>query len=531
MGFSGFKVVLTGDESLVSTYHYTYLGFASGLPMDVFPAILGELLFPTKSSEYGRMLTSQYGLCKVEATLLDSGFSREEVAIVDPRRLDEAIGPETRAIGVSVLDPLGLNYGTMLLRTVLKLMGVETKLQSYTSWATMKILEHKAIREYRKRLKVIVGGPGVWEIVDSGLQSKLGIDTLVEGEGELVAPSLFKKAMEGAELPSYVRGPPVPVEKIPVIRTPSRGLIEISRGCGRGCKFCNPTLLMYRVIPVEKILREVTVNVAGGENKITLHSEDFLRYGSTSLKPGDERVKRLLETIVKFPGVEEVSVDFTTPSTVMQNPKLVKECGEILGLTSGKFSIIEIGIESASPRVIEMVAPGKPKPFKPGEWPRVVEDAISILNDAGWWVCATIIISLPGEREEDVELNLKLVERLESYNVFIHTLPFIPSGSLRRAKGLKTSDILSMSERNLELIAVATYDAIKKIMKISSKLVAHAPLGVKQLLSSLLYFACIIGLRRLQRGLREISSFTLKLVSKEQVYSEQIREKSLQVTT
>ena len=33
--FEGFKIVLTGDESLVGTYHHTYLGFSSGLPMDV----------------------------------------------------------------------------------------------------------------------------------------------------------------------------------------------------------------------------------------------------------------------------------------------------------------------------------------------------------------------------------------------------------------------------------------------------------------------------------------------------------------
>ena len=510
MGFSGFKIVLTGDEGLVSTYHHTYLGFASGLPMDVFPAVLGDLIFPTKSGKHGRLLTSQYGLCKIEAALIDSGFSREDVAIVDPRRLDEAIGPETRVIGVSVLDPLGLNYGTMLLRTVLRLMGIETRLQSYMSWATMKILEHPVIKKHRERIRVIVGGPGVWEIIDSGLQSRLGIDTLVEGEGELVAPSLFKEAIKGVELPRYVKGPPVPVEKIPIIKTPSRGLVEISRGCGRGCKFCNPTLLMYRIIPLENILREIAVNVLGGENKITLHSEDFLRYGSMSLEPSGERVKKLLETIVKFPGVEEVSVDFTTPSTVMQNPKLVRECGEILGFTSDKFSIIEIGIESASPRVIELIAPGKPKPFKPEEWPRVVEDSINILNEAGWWVCATIITGLPGERVEDIEMNLRLIERLESYNVFIHVLPFIPSGSLRRTKGLKTCDILLMNENSLELIAVATYDAIKKIKNLSPKLVAQAPLGVRRLLGSLLYFACIVGLRRLQRGFREINSILTK---------------------
>ena len=239
------------------------------------------------------------------------------MAIVDPRRLKEAVGPETRVIGISVLDPLGVNYGTMLLRVVLRLMGFETRLQSYMSWATMKILEHPVIGKYGKRLRVIVGGPGVWEIVDSGLQSRLGIDTVVEGEGELVAPALFREAIEGAELPEYVKGPPTPVEKIPVIRTPSRGLVEISRGCGRGCKFCNPTLLMYRIIPEEKILREVAVNVLGGESEITLHSEDFLRYGSTSLEPNSGRVKRLLERVMRFPGVREVKVDFATPSTVM----------------------------------------------------------------------------------------------------------------------------------------------------------------------------------------------------------------------
>jgi hypothetical protein len=183
--FKGFKVVLTGDEGLVATYHGTQLGFASALPMDVFPRFLEYLIFLTKSGKHGRMLTSQYGLCKIEASLLENGFNRDEVAIVDPRRLDEGIGSETKVVGIGVLDPLGVNYGTALLRVVLKLMGIDTKLQSYMSWATMRILENSAIKRYRRNLKIVVGGQGVWEIVDSGLQNKLGIDTVVEGEGEL----------------------------------------------------------------------------------------------------------------------------------------------------------------------------------------------------------------------------------------------------------------------------------------------------------------------------------------------------------
>lgn len=325
------------------------------------------------------MRTSQYGLCKIEASLIDSGFSRDDVAIVDPRRLDEAIGPETRVLGIGVLDPLGINYGTALLRVVLSLIGVETSLQSYMSWATMKIFNNDAVKKYRNRIKVIVGGQGVWEIIDSGLQHRLGIDCIVEGEGELVAPKIFRAALEGGEIPSYVKGPPVPVDKIPVIKTPSRGLVEVTRGC----LFCNPTLLMFRSIPMDKILKEIAVNIEGGERSITLHSEDFLRYGSTSLLPNEDKVLNLLSTVTRIPEVDNISIDFVTASTALSNPKLVKTVGDMLGLSDRNPSIIQMGIESGSPGIIKIIATGKPKPFNYEEWPKIVEEAVSLLNDSG----------------------------------------------------------------------------------------------------------------------------------------------------
>jgi radical SAM superfamily enzyme YgiQ (UPF0313 family) len=219
---------------------------------------------------------------------------------------------------------------------------------------------------------------------------------------------------------------------------------------------------MYRIIPLDRVLKEVEVNVLGGERKITLHSEDIFRYGSTDLYPRGEKVLELIKSVLEYPGVESVSVDFATASTVMANPKLVREVGELLGLSSGEFSIIEMGIETASPRLIKIIAPGKPKPFQAEEWSRLVEDAVLVLNDAGWWVCATMIVGLPGETPEDIRENIKLVERLEPYNVFIFPLPFIPSGSLRGSKGVYTSDLLPRGE-NLDLILIAVYDAIKKL--------------------------------------------------------------------
>lgn len=497
----GFKIVLTADEGLMSDYYHTYLGFASGLPMDVLPPWLGSITFPTRSSPDGRAATAQYGLCKVEASLLEYGFSREEVAIVDPRKLDIAVGPSTKVVGIGVLDPLGVNYGTALLRVLLRLMGYEARLQSYMSWATMRVLRHPSILKYRPR--VIVGGQGVWEIVDSGLQDRLGIDCVVEGEGEVVTPELFAKALRGEELPRYVVGKPADPQRIPVIRTPSKGIVEVTRGCGRGCRFCNPTLLYFRSIPLEKVLREVAVNVAGGETSITLHSEDFLRYGSRGLEPNPEALLKLLRSVTKVVGVEEVSVDFVTASTVAASPSLLKASAGILQPTwRGRFSVIQLGVEVASPRLIRIVAPGKPKPFAAEEWPRVVEEAIALLNECGWWVCATLIVGFPWETEEDVEAAIKLFERLRSYNVFFFTLPFIPSGSLRRSKALSTDSILPKSRRALELVAITALDAIRKIHKLAGHLTAGAsPFPVRVLLKFLLQLAASIGYRKLSRSL------------------------------
>jgi len=255
---------------------------------------------------------------------------------------------------------------------------------------------------------------------------------------------------------------------------------------------------MYRIIPLNKILREVEINVRGGERRIALHSEDIFRYGSPDLYPRREKVLELVKAVVKSLGVEAVSVDLASASTVMADPKLVREVGELLGLGSREFSFIELGIETSSPRLLKIIAPGKSKPFPAEEWARIVEDAIVVLNDVGWWICATLIVGLPGEAPEDIRANLKLIERLEPYNVFVFPLPFIPSGSLRRTKGVYTSDLLS-SDENLDLIFLVVYDAIKKIRKLSMKMVMHAPPLIRQVLGGLLYFAATIGLRKLQR--------------------------------
>ena len=42
------------------------------------------------------------------------------------------------------------------------------------------------------------------------------------------------------------------------------GMVEVMRGCGRGCKFCDVTLRPLRYYPVEKVQKEIEINMNYG---------------------------------------------------------------------------------------------------------------------------------------------------------------------------------------------------------------------------------------------------------------------------
>ena len=77
----------------------------------------------------------------------------------------------------------------------------------------------------------------------------------------------------------------MPGEKIPVNRGATiGGIVEIGRGCWRGCAFCSPAMRSVRHRPVENILKDVQVNLDCGQKDIILHSEDVFSYGSKGME-------------------------------------------------------------------------------------------------------------------------------------------------------------------------------------------------------------------------------------------------------
>ena len=89
---------------------------------------------------------------------------------------------------------------------------------------------------------VVAGGKAAWQLADESTMDKLNIDYVHLGEGELTISQMFKSILEGEKLPRVVEGRTPRVEEIPnIIGATIHGLVEIGRGCGRGCSFCTST--------------------------------------------------------------------------------------------------------------------------------------------------------------------------------------------------------------------------------------------------------------------------------------------------
>ena len=415
------SIVLTADRTLMSSYNGSqFIGFAACFPR-VLPRWLYSRLFcPAQMSPNGVDMAVPAGLRKIEAALVESGIPEEEIDIVPPSKLDRVVDGRTKVIGVTTSDPLGQGPASTTFSSLIRR-------EPYTAYFFRELMSSNAVRS--GRAKIIVGGPGAWQLSSDAAMKAFGIDCLVEGEGEQIAPDLFRKALVDGSLPLRVTGGPVPIDSVPMSRGPSiNGMVEISRGCGRGCEFCNPNMRTVRHLPLERILAEVRTNIAHS-SKITLHAEDVLRYMANGVSPNKDAVIRLFEAAAEL--TPDIGMSHIALSSALSEPELVEGLSDVFdSAKKGSIVYAQTGIETGSPRLVEEHMKGKARPFKPSDWPDVVRESFRLLSDNNWVVCGTLVMGMPGESGEDVLRTLDLVRDLRRYKSLIVPLFFVPLGRM-----------------------------------------------------------------------------------------------------
>lgn len=451
MGERIVKVVLTADQTLLSGYNgHVFLGFAACAPKLLPEWLYTKIFCPSVEEEDNRLKYIHCGQAKIQAALLTHGFQEKDIIIIRPEKLHQVLNTDTKVLGITTHDPLGLGPASTMFSD---LVNKET----YTAVFFRKLMSHPLIKKYN--LKVIIGGSGAWQLTDERIMAKYGIDCVVVGEGEITAVDMIDKAIHGETLPPIVEGSVVPLEQIPLIRHPTiNGLIEICRGCGRGCRFCNPTMLNYRSQPLANILKEAKVNIDAG-NGVLFHAEDVLRYQTKGFIPDEKKVLLLFTEVKKL--TNRISISHFTHASVASNPNLISKISEELNAGSKIYPFIsgQAGIETGSPQLIARYMKGKAKPFTAEEWPEMILKSHQILRDNYWVPVDTMIMGLPGETPVDIRKSLELVQNLSEYKSLIIPLYFVPIGSLKENhRFFRTKD---MCAEHWQLLAACIRHSIK----------------------------------------------------------------------
>ena len=425
---SGKRIVLTSDATMMSNYNGgVMLGFASILPASLINERIFRWLFcpPVEAKADGSATLAPCGMRKVEAALLESGFKRDEVIVAHPDHLDKAIGSDTKVVGITHDDPMGK----------IAIREIEEMVKKGAPFNRTKFLElvgHPLIKKYQP--KVIVGGNGSWEIRGEDVS----VDLVYMGEGERDFPQICRDIVEGKEVPHEVRGEIVSADEIPVNRGATiGGIVEIGRGCQRGCSFCSPTMRKTRHRPISRILEDAKVNIAEGQGDLILHCEDAFLYGSDDLSPKREPLRELFTEVKKL-GPRTIDVSHVSLASVYHGQDALKEISEIVGVgIDQKYMSAWIGIETGSSSLLAKHMKNKAKPSSVEIWPDIVRECYTLFHEQSWLPIASLVLGLPGETVGDVVKTTELVESLWDYTGMMLPLFFTPIGETRlgNAKG------------------------------------------------------------------------------------------------
>lgn len=441
----GFEVVITSDRTMMSNHHgKEFIGFmttgpAIGMPERLWMWIAAPKL---KVDELGRPVEAPYGLRKVEAILQEAGF---RAAVIDPDHLHKHLDTmEVLLIGhhdFFAYGPPSCEWWFM------------TGKEPVNRISFRRFMESSAVREAKRRgVRIIMGGPAAWQwlwAIDEW--KRWGVDCVIEGESELVLADVVEAALRGEPLPDYIyvgRSDAPSVEEIPTIKGASvNGLVEIMRGCPRGCRFCSVTLRPLRFMPLDRILREVEVNVRAGVKNTILQSEDVLLYHADGVKPRPEPLIRLHEEVLKAASsIAWAHASLAAVKYAEEKHRLISKLMNELILSKQNYLGVEVGIETGSPRLAKIVMPAKSLPYPPEQWPDVVEDAFRIMHENRIVPAATLVLGLPQEKPEDVTATAELLDRLKPYRSLIVPMFFVPMGALKnrewfRRQGLREEHV------------------------------------------------------------------------------------------
>ncbi|MGD9496282.1 MAG: radical SAM protein [Armatimonadota bacterium] len=419
-GPAGVPIVLTADRTLMADHRTLFGAMVAASQTTATPRpILTGLLAPR-----ARCSVAPMGLRRVEAALLGDGFAGSDVCIVPVEGLSDVIGRATRIIGVSAGEVCGLGMNST---TMTAISGGEIYVQRLVRELTAHIA---VLRRRAPGARVVFGGPGAWQLVDDdGLRRELGVDHVVTGPVEGNIAELFRALADGAQLPTVIAGREARVEAIPPIQgATTMGVVELSRGCGLGCRYCVMGRVPMRHLPASTILADVETNLAAGLRSMAVISEDVLRFGSVGPRLNPRALLGLLRSVRELPKVGLIQTDHANIASVGQysDEELAELRALMVGASGCRFPWLNLGVETPDGELLARSGPGKLGGVDPARWGEFCAEQLRRLIAAGFMPMASLMLCLPGETPEHVQQALEWVASVAPLPLTVFPVVYAP---------------------------------------------------------------------------------------------------------
>jgi len=184
----------------------------------------------------------------------------------------------------------------------------------------------------------------------------------------------------------------------PLWRPPSEGgnlIIQATYGCSfNQCSFCTMYRSKpYRARPIDEVMHEFEAAARDWPDA----SRIFLADGDALSLPVEHLLELLEKLAQRFPRLARVSC-YATPANILR-----KHADEMAALRQYKLSLLYLGIESGSDRILRKVNKGATQ--------RGLKEALYKSHEAGMKVSGTVILGLGGTNlaQEHIEGTLELL--------------------------------------------------------------------------------------------------------------------------
>lgn len=492
------RYVLVADSSLIYTFRdFPLLDFLPSAPKAAIPGKVYKFLRgrPPRTFPDGQILHAPYSVRKIEAAMLKK-HTKEEIAVTDINNAGKFIDENTEVIGVSTMDPFGIGPLTM---SYAALFGGDLYAWVRAEWEDLMV----KVNELRKgkKAKLVVGGPGVWEFtVLRDEFEKLNVDYAVQGEMDDVINELFDQVVSGSidrnmfkvgyttfdsdfhmttinddrfiARTSYGAYPKL--EDIQTIVHPAtKSMVEVMRGCGVGCDFCEVTLRPLRYYTTEMIKSEIEVNVReGGTSKAWLHSDEFFGYRHGQFfVPDEDALVGLVKEVMSVKGIKSSNPTHGRISIPAGYPDLMKKMSEAMHAGPRNWIGVQTGLETGSEELAKKHMPAKTLPLKigvDGSWQEIVWKGVQVETKYYWRPAFTVQVGQEGETDQDNWDTVALINKLSNSYVDGRPFEFTVTPMLNVPLGRIKSRALNRNMLTPSMLAVY-YASYRHLAKMSSR--------------------------------------------------------------